>query len=249
MCTRFVLEVPVAEAGFKKLGLDVIAAAVARAESRFNIAPGTGLLALHTGEKPRTARVFTPRWGFPSVASSSSGSLLPAPSSLLTNARAETLTQKPAFREAFRLRRCLVPATGFYEWEKRGRARLPWLFRRADAEPFAFAGLWESHAADGAPGTVIVTTTPNELMAPLHHRMPAMLASAEACRAWLDASATESDLAALLAPASAAQMTATPVSPRVNRSDFDSPECIVPAVHGLAARDEDDTDHFELGLG
>jgi putative SOS response-associated peptidase YedK len=248
MCTRFLLERAAAEAGFKKFGLESLAAAVAKAMDRFNIAPGTDLLALRTGEKPRTARVFTPRWGFPALASSSSGSLLPAPSAPLTNARAETLAQKPTFREAFRHRRCLIPATGFYEWEKRGRARLPWLFRRAGAEPFAFAGLWEPHAADGAPATVIVTTPPNELMAPLHHRMPALLTSADACRAWLDSTATESDLAALLAPADAAQMTATPVSPRVNRSDFDSPECILPAIHGLAPRDEDDADNLALGL-
>ena len=240
MCTRFLLERAAAEAGFKKLGLDSLASAVAKAMDRFNIAPGTKLLAVRAGEKPRTARVFTPRWGFAASPPPSSGSSLLAPGSLLTNARAETLAQKPSFREAFRHRRCLIPATGFYEWEKRGRARLPWLFRRAGAEPFAFAGLWEPHAADGQPATVIVTTVPNELMAPLHHRMPALLTSAEACRAWLDFSATEADLAALLTPADAAQMTATPVSPRVNRSDFDAPECIVPAVHGLASRDEDD---------
>ena len=244
MCTRFVLEAPAAEAGFKKLGLDALASAVAKAISRFNIAPGTDLLALRAGDKPRTARVFTPRWGFVS-----SDSSLPAPGSLLLNARAETLAQKPSFREAFRRRRCLVPATGFYEWEKRGRARLPWLFRRAGAEPFAFAGLWEPNAADGEPAAVIVTTPPNELMAPLHHRMPALLTSAEACRTWLDSSATESDLAAVLAPADASAMTATPVSPRMNRSEFDSPECVAPAVHGVAARDEDDSENLELGFG
>ncbi len=246
MCTRFVLEIPIAEAGFKKFGLDVIAAAVAKAESRFNIAPGTDLLALRAGDKPRTARVFRPRWGI--IASDSSGSSPQAPGSLLLNARAETLAQKPTFREAFRRRRCLIPATGFYEWEKRGRARLPWLFRRAGSEPFAFAGLWEPRAADGEPATVIVTTPPNSLMAPLHHRMPALLVSAEACRAWLDVSATESDLAALLAPADASQMTATPVSPRMNRSEFDSPDCVAPAVHGVAPRDEDDSENLELGL-
>jgi putative SOS response-associated peptidase YedK len=248
MCTRFLLERAAAEAGFKKFGLDSLASAVAKAMDRFNIAPGTELLALRAGDKPRTARVFTPLWGYPAVASSSSGSLLPAPSSPLTNARAETLAQKPTFREAFRHRRCLIPATGFYEWEKRGRARLPWLFRRAGAEPFAFAGLWEPHAAGGRPAAVIVTTAPNELMAPLHHRMPALLISAEACRAWLDFSATESDLASLLTPADAAQMTATPVSPRINRSDFDSPECIAPAIHGLAPRDDDDSVSLALDL-
>lgn len=246
MCTRFVLEVPAAEAGFKKIGLDALAAVVARTMSRYNIAPGTDLLALRAGEKPHTARAFAPRWGFPSRPSGSSAdSASRAP---LTNARAETLTQKPSFRDAFRRRRCLIPATGFYEWEKRGRARLPWLFRRAGAEPFAFPGLWEPDT-DGGAGVVIVTTTPNELMAPLHHRMPAMLCTAEACRAWLDSSASETDLLSILAPADASQMTATPVSPRMNRSDFDSPECVIPAVHGLAAREETDSDTLALGLG
>lgn len=242
MCTRFVLEIPLAEAGFKKFGLDVIAAAVAKAESRFNIAPGTDLLALRAGDKPRTARVFHPRWGFRPALSAGED----AP--LLVNARAETLAQKPTFREAFRRRRCLIPATGFYEWERRGRARLPWLFRRVGAEPFAFAGLWEPNA-DGEPATVIVTTPPNELMTPLHHRMPALLTSAEACRTWLDSTVTESDLAAILASADAAQMTATPVSPRMNRSEFDSPDCVAPAVHGVAPRDEDDSENLKLDLG
>ena len=111
MCTRFVLEIPAAEAGFKKFGLDVLASAVAKAMSRFNIAPGTDLLALRAGDKPRTARVFTPRWGFVPANSS-----LPSLGGPLTNARAETLAQKPTFRDAFRRRRCLIPATGFYEW-------------------------------------------------------------------------------------------------------------------------------------
>lgn len=245
MCTRFLLEGAAAKAGFAKLGLDALAAAVDAATNRFNIAPGTELLALRAGEKPRTARVFTPRWGFaPSAASSS------APGSPLTNARAETLAQKPTFRNAFLRRRCLVPATGFYEWEKRGRARLPWLFRRVHDEPFCFAGLWEPEPDDGrAPATVVlVTTAPNALMAPLHHRMPALLPDPAACRAWLDPRSDPAALHALLAPPDAATMTATPVSPKMNRSDFDSPDCVRPAVHGLAARDEDDGDNLGLGL-
>lgn len=244
MCTRFLLERAAAEAGFKKLGLDALAAAVAKASDRFNIAPGTELLALRAGDQPRSARVFTPRWGF---SPPPSGTSPPAPGSPLVNARAETLAQKPSFREAFRRRRCLIPATGFYEWEKRGRARLPWLFRRAGAEPFAFAALWEPNA-EGESAAVIITTEPNSLLAPIHHRMPALLTRAETCRAWLDLSSTESDLAALLAPADAAQMTATPVSPRINRADFDFPECVAPAVHGVAPRDEDDSGNLELGL-
>lgn len=242
MCTRFVLERAAAESGFKKLGLDALALAVARAMDRFNIAPGTEILALRAGEKPRTARAFAPRWGFRPAAAAGEG----AP--LLVNARAETLAQKPTFREAFRHRRCLVPATGFYEWEKRGHARLPWLFRRVDAAPFAFAALWEP-TAEHEPAALIITTPANALMAPIHHRMPALLTDAEACRAWLDPQASEADLAALLAPAAAGGLGATPVSPRMNRAEFDSPECVRPAVHGLAARDEDDSANLELGFG
>lgn len=241
MCTRFVLEAPAAEAGFKKLGLDALADVVARAMDRFNIAPGASIAALRAGDKPRTARAFAPRWGFRTAMTAGDGT------QLLVNARAETLAQKPAFREAFRGRRCLVPATGFYEWEKRGRGRLPWVFRRADALPFAFAALWEP-AVDGAYAAVLVTTEANPLLAPIHDRMPALLVQPEACRAWLDPHTREADLASLLAPADAEQMTATPVSPRMNRADFDSPECIRPATHGLAARDEAEDGTGELSL-
>lgn len=230
MCTRFVLEAPAAEAGFKKLGLDALADVVARAIDRFNIAPGASIAALRAGDKPRTARAFAPRWGFRTAMTAGDGT------QLLVNARAETLAQKPAFREAFRSRRCLVPATGFYEWEKRGRARLPWLFRRTDALPFAFAALWEP-AVDGAYAAVLVTTEANSLLAPIHNRMPALLTQADACRAWLDPHADEASLRDLLAPRPEAEWTATPVSPRMNRADFDSPECVRPAVHGVAARD------------
>lgn len=224
MCTRFLLEQARLRALAASLGLPASASAVLAPRDRFNIAPGKPVAALRS-----LAGAFHPRWGFEPREEN-------AP---LTNARAETLALKPTFRDAFRERRCLVPASGFYEWEKRGRARLPWLFRVRGDSAFCFAGLWEkSPDGEREPGVVIVTTPPNALMAPLHHRMPAIFASAEVCRAWLDPHATERELAALLAePVDAATMTATPVSPRMNRTDFDSPECIAPAVHGLAARD------------
>lgn len=243
MCTRFLLEGAAAKAGFARMGLDALAAAVNAAADRFNIPPGSDLVALRAGEQPGTARVFHPRWGFRPASAAG------ADASLLVNARAETLAEKPTFRKAFQRRRCLVPATGFYEWEKRGRARLPWLFRRVRDEPFCFAGLWEPvpFEGDAAAAVVLVTTPPNALMAPLHHRMPALLTSAEACRHWLDTRSDEASLRALLAPPEAGAMTATPVSPKMSRADFDSPECVRPAVHGLAARDEDETEP-ELGL-
>ncbi len=239
MCTRFVLEGPAAEAGFRKLGLDALADVVSRAMDRFNIAPGASIPALRSGEKPRTARAFAPRWGFRPAMTAGDGT------QLLVNARAETLAQKPAFREAFRGRRCLVPATGFYEWERRGRARLPWLFRRDDATPFAFAALWEPDP-DGEPAAVLVTTQANPLLAAIHDRMPALLVQPEACRAWLDPHTGETSLRDLLTPRPAAELTATPVSPRMNRADFDAPECVRTATHGLAARDEDGTGELSL---
>jgi putative SOS response-associated peptidase YedK len=239
MCTRFVLEQTRIRALLAALGLDADGTETTGPVDRHNIAPGTALAALSTSPaNPAGLSAFHPRWGFFPAASDSPP---------LANARAETLAQKPAFRDAFRRRRCLVPATGFYEWEKRGRARLPWLFRLRDDTPFAFAALWENTPDDEARA-VIITTAPNALMAPIHHRMPALLATPEACRAWLDPRANETMLATLLAPVDAAAMTATPVSPRMNRADFDSPECVAPAVHGLAARDTTDDDTREFAF-
>ena len=229
MCTRYLLEQNRLRALVAALGLPAGAAEAIAPADRYNIAPGTPVAALRS-----LGGHFRPRWGFrPAHAASESTPLL--------NARAETLALKPAFREAFLRRRCLVPASGFYEWEKRGRARLPWLFRvgRNDgAAAFCFAALWEPSPGDGqaASAVVVITTPPNSLLAPIHHRMPALLTTAGACRAWLDPQAAECDLAALLVPADAAAMTATPVSPRVNRAGHDAPDCIEPAVHGLAAR-------------
>lgn len=224
MCTRFVLEKARARALLAALGLDAESAATT---DRHNIAPGSAITALHATSSGIAA--FQPRWGF----------LANASGALLANARAETLAQKPTFRDAFRRRRCLVPATGFFEWEKRGRARLPWLFRLCGDAPLAFAALWEQ-APDDDARVVIVTTSPNSLMAPIHDRMPALLATPDTCRAWLDPRANEAALSALLSPIDATMMTATPVSPRMNRAEFDSPECVAPAVHGLAPRDESD---------
>ncbi len=241
MCTRYLLEQHRLRALIAALGLPPGAVEALAPTDRYNIAPGTPVAALRS-----LSGLFRPRWGFrPASAAFDSAPLL--------NARAETLALKPTFREAFRRRRCLVPASGFYEWEKRGRARLPWLFRiHAEGEPaaFCFAALWEPTPGDSPTlsAVVIVTTPPNALMAPLHHRMPALLSTAAACRAWLDPQTAEADLAALLAPADPAAMTATPVSPRVNRGEHDAPDCIAPAVHGIAARDGDEDGGPELSL-
>ena len=147
------------------------------------------------------------------------------------NARAETLSDKPAFRAAFRARRCLVPADGFYEWTGPRGQRRPLNIRRADGQPLALAGLWESHAEFG-PTFTIITTAPNAYMAAVHHRMPAVLERSD----WDDWLAAEDEdpawRAALLQPAAEHVLTGYPVSPAVNSVANNGPELIQSAPSG-----------------
>jgi putative SOS response-associated peptidase YedK len=148
------------------------------------------------------------------------------------NARSETAFEKPAFCEAFARRRCLIPATGFYEWQKLDeRRRQPWLIRLAAPGPFAFAGLWEPAARHpGAkPTCTILTTEPNDVARPIHDRMPVILDPADYAL-WLDpARQLAAEVRQLLRPFPATAMTAYPVSTRVNNPAFDDPACLDPA--------------------
>lgn len=146
------------------------------------------------------------------------------------NARAETAWEKPSFREAFVRRRCLVPATGFYEWQKLdAKHRQPWLIRLASGRPFAFAGLWEPPAASGSsPTCAILTTEPNAIARPIHDRMPVILDPADYAL-WLDPAVTvPAEVRPLLRPFPAEAMTAFPVTTAVNRPAFDDPACLTP---------------------
>jgi len=147
----------------------------------------------------------------------------------LINARAEGIESKPAFRVAFRQRRCIVPVSGFYEWEKLGARRQPHYVTSAGDEPLALAGLWESwqSAEDGTVESfTVITTTPNEMMARLHDRMPVILDAAD-FGAWLDpASQDAARTAALLRPYPAELMVSRPVSTRVNSPRNEGPECL-----------------------
>ena len=148
------------------------------------------------------------------------------------NARAESAADKTAFSEAFARRRCLVVATGFYEWQQvDAKKRQPWLFQLAGGGPFAFAGLWEPAAAfEGAASTcTILTTQPNDVTRPVHDRMPVILPPESYAR-WLDPRlGTRDELHDLLVPFPAEAMTAYPVSTRVNNVAFDDPACLAPA--------------------
>ncbi|HET8647235.1 MAG TPA: SOS response-associated peptidase, partial [Vicinamibacteria bacterium] len=150
---------------------------------------------------------------------------------LLINARAETVASRPAFRDAFASRRCLVPADGFFEWKRLGSTRQPYRICRPDRRPFAFAGLWQP--AEDGPGETcgtcaILTTVPNELVRGIHDRMPVILAPRQ-FDLWLAPGSPRSALTELLRPAPEGELTAYPVSPRVNRTANDDPSCLEPA--------------------
>lgn len=147
----------------------------------------------------------------------------------MINAAGETAAQKAAFRSAFRKRRCLVLADGFFEWRKEGKSRVPNYFLMADHKPLAFAGLWERwRSPDGewVRSFTILTTEANALVEPVHGRMPAVLMD-EAQALWLDPLTEDPDiLGKLLTPAPAGEMQTYPVSSLVNSPKNDGPECI-----------------------
>ncbi len=222
MCTRYSLLQPDLRRVLVQLG---IAPPDPLPTSRYNVPPGSLLSAARIGATG--AREFVAlRWGLvPSWARAAEN----AP----VNARVETLADKPTFREAYRRRRCLIPATGFFEWQTRGRLKQPWLVRRRDEAPFCFAGLWDTWTAPDGSAPVetcaIITTAPNTLMSPIHDRMPVILAE-DAWECWLEPSpGAGATHASLLQPWDPSLMTAITVSPRVNSVRNDDEECIAPA--------------------
>ncbi len=221
MCGRFTLTLN-PEAIQLAFELESIPAAYT---PRYNIAPAQPVLAL-TNEGHRHATML--RWGLvPSWAKD------PAIGNNLINARSETLAEKPAFRHAFRRRRCVIFADGFYEWQKLpdGRKR-PLYIRLEDGQPFALAGLWEvwqpPHGDEALRTCTIVTTRPNTFMMPIHARMPVILDRA-AMDDWLAPGEVDPlDLMPLLAPVDTLPLTAYEVSKAVNSPHGDVPDLIRP---------------------
>jgi putative SOS response-associated peptidase YedK len=191
---------------------------------RYNVAPTqpVPIVRLEAGRR----RFVLMRWGLiPSWVKD------PREFALLINARIEGLTDKPSFRAAVKRRRCLVPADGFYEWQKAGKAKRPFFIRPRAGGPVAFAGLWETWA-DRDGGEVdtmaIVTSAANKTLAPIHDRMPVII-SPEHFDAWLDAEKVEAKIAiALLGPAPDDLLVAEEISTRVNNVRNDGPELIAP---------------------
>ncbi len=203
---------------------------------RYNAAPRQALpiVRRETGSRRREAALL--RWGLVPAWSPTSAAASP-----LINARAESAAEKPAFRDAFRHRRCAVPADGFYEWQRTPAGPMPWLFEHAAGDLLLFAGLWESHVdpeADPAGSFAVLTTAPNTLVAPLHDRMPALLPVA-ALHEWLDAATPPARLMQLLVPCTADRLRARPVNPRLNHVAHDDPSCL----------DAPPDQQLDLGLG
>jgi putative SOS response-associated peptidase YedK len=191
---------------------------------RYNIAPTQDVPIVRLTRDGERRELILVRWGLVPYWADD-----PKIGNRLINARAETIERAPAFREAYRRRRCLVPADGFFEWRKQGKTRQPLLVRRRDRAPFAFAGLWERwRQPDGQilRSCTIVTCPPNELVAPVHDRMPAILEAGEHDR-WLDPAAGGAEL---LRPCPADWLEAIEVSSRVNSPANDDPECLAPPV-------------------
>ncbi len=193
---------------------------------RYNIAPMQEVLTVLKMSDAPERQAHLLHWGL--IPPWSEG---PAVGSLMINARAETVATKPAFRRAFKERRCLVLADGFYEWQRRERGKQVSYIRLRDSRPFAFAGLWERWAPpDGQPidSCTILTTVANDLVRPLHVRMPVILAPEE-YDLWLDPNIQDQEqLQSLLCPYPAEEMLAYPVSTRVNNSGIDTPQCTEP---------------------
>lgn len=156
----------------------------------------------------------------------------PSIGSKMINARSETVAEKPSFRNALKYRRCIVPADGFYEWDKAGGTKQPYLFRREDGDSFGFAGLWEEwHAPDGSPllTCTILTTAANDTVGRVHDRMPVILRTRDEEAQWLDTRIRTGDnLAPLFRPYPDQWMLAVPVSRRVNSPANDAPDLLTP---------------------
>lgn len=146
---------------------------------------------------------------------------------------AETISEKPMFRQSFRQRRCLIPASGFFEWKAEGKSKQPYFISSQDGTPFSFAGIWETWTADtgeSIDSCTIITTECNVLMQPIHERMPVIL-SPEAWEAWLDPDVKQEEiLLSLLKPFDAERMQAWPVSSAVGRVANQREELIQPLI-------------------
>lgn len=224
MCGRFTLTVDPADLQEAFPGLCIPEASL---YPRYNIAPSQPIaIILNKGGYSLEFCI----WGLiPSWAKD------PSIGSRMINARSETIAEKPAFRAPFRRHRCLIPADGFYEWQSTPNSKIktPFFISLKSRQPFSLAGIWDTWSSpDGSNihTCCIITTHPNEIVAPIHNRMPVILPQT-AQEQWLDPAQTSAEvLLPLLRPYEASEMQAYPVSRLVNDPKNDAPECIIPTT-------------------
>jgi putative SOS response-associated peptidase YedK len=222
MCGRFTISVEPGELA-EVLGVEFIP----DVRKRYNVAPTQTILAARmTDAGKREAVLF--HWGL--IPSWSKDSKIQYST---INAKSETAARMPAFRSAFKCRRCIIPADGFFEWEKRGKAKFPHSFHRKDRKAFVFAGLWERwepESGDAIESCTVMTTEANSVVMPFHDRMPVILTGDSADR-WLKPGDISPEVAEeLLKPAPAAFLIDQEVSTIVNSPKTDSPQCIEPVA-------------------
>jgi len=214
MCGRFAFYSP-SEATAALFGVDGGIAV----EPRYNIAPTQLIAAVREDEEQKRELVML-RWGLVPFWAKD-----PAIGNRMINARAETVAEKPSYRAAFRHRRCVVLADGFYEWRKEGDTKTPYFISLASGEPFGLAGLWEhwtdKNSGESIQSTTLITTAANDFMATLHHRMPVIL-QADTANEWLSGPGDFLDRSAASSPA----LQAWPVDRRVNNARNSGAELI-----------------------
>ncbi len=191
---------------------------------RYNIAPSQNILALRPSPATGKRELVYLRWGLVPFWAEDS-----AVGSRMINARAETVPEKPAFREAFKKRRVVIPASGFFEWKQEEGGKQPYYITGADGRPFSLAGLWERWDKGPEPleTCTILTTGANSLLAPIHDRMPVIIKPQDIGQ-WIDPGSDPGSLTGLLQPYPEAAMTAYPVSREVNKPVSDKPDLIKP---------------------
>ncbi len=228
MCGRFTLAVsPEQMTALFDLPEDPILA------PRYNIAPTQPVAVVRMN--PQSAHAGAREWALTYWGLVPSWSKDPSIGARMLNARSETVTEKPSFRAAFKRRRCLVPASGFYEWQKQGKSKQPYYITTPDGAPFAIAGLWEYwEGADGSAleSCTLLTTSANALMQPLHDRMPVIILPQDYAQ-WLGSGKDETpqslgELQHLLRPYADDALMAYPVSTYVSNAHNEGPDCIQP---------------------
>ena len=219
MCGRYTLSTPAGRLA-EEFQLD----STVEITASYNVAPTQEVAAVLEDEGGRRLEML--RWGLvPSWADH------PDIGSRMINARSETAPEKPSFRRAFRGRRCLIAADGFYEWKRENGGKQPYYFRMQDGRPFAFAGLWESWDKGGGEllTCTILTTRANSVLEGIHDRMPVILPH-DAYNAWLDPDADKEELGELMIPYSGDDLETYPVSRFVNSPRNNDERCIEPAA-------------------